>query len=1077
MDPLSIPDLVDNKRVTGVTLRDVIIRILEQSSNPSLFVATAYFNLEALNSLSTVLDKVSELRLLIGKEQDQAFVLTERLQRELEDKATRGDLSILPELQKWRDFLRQDKVHIRYYTGGFLHGKAYLISGVPVAGYIGIVGSSNFTGAGLETNLELNAVLKQTTAVEELLRWFENLWAESEDYKETLLDMLDNFTHTYTPYEIYIKILYEAFKDRLQADLSEQEEKPSPIALADFQHDGYFAAKEILEHYGGVILADSVGLGKTYLALRLLDDYAYQMRETALVICPAALRDTLWKPLLEMHAIPHHIESMERISQSDFNIEEFSEYKIIVVDESHNFRNPNANRWRNLFRLLTEGDQTKKVIFLTATPINNTIFDLYHQLRLIARDEIDFFADAGIPNLLGYFRRAEENKDALYEVLEAIAVRRSRPFIRKNYPNAQIDGQVLRFPKRELHTVRYKLERSYGKALYAKVAEAIENLILAPYQVDTFRKEVKYIRQLSLFDMFPSMVKVKGRELPLIKRLIQQGWSKEEAQDFVMAIGRQTALAHIMRVLYLKRLESSVEALRISLRRQLDFQRAFLKAMERGKLLDSKSYRKWLQMESADDQAEGEPNLEAILDMLPSLNPDDYDLERLQKAVEMDIGTLSELLHELDKLSPQYDDKLQALKHLLAERLRDKKVIVFSYFKDTARYIYRQLMQDEEFLMQLGHRRISIVDSGVTTEERKDRIARFAPRANRAQNILNTDRELMILISTDVLSEGQNLQDADTLVNYDLHWNPIRMVQRIGRIDRIGSPHDEVHVYNFYPEDTLEDLLRLMQRLYEKLDAINRAVGLDASVLGETPNPMDFNTLRRIGEEDKKVIDELESESELTVGEFLQQDLWDYLKSVGEERLKRIPLGVGTAKNGKGRRGVFMAFRHLKTGKHYWVLEECDENFNPLRIVGNRLDAIRAVRAQPDEPVLQVPQNFNVDKHYERILRYLINRLNQIAHRLPKMPVPQNQVINWLQAMPPSAIRNELLSYFRHPLTGAALRELRVLWQKERRGTPEKVMKALKEFTKVYPQLAIEKPQPAEVSAEDFECIAWIVLT
>ncbi|MDW8122688.1 MAG: phospholipase D-like domain-containing protein, partial [Armatimonadota bacterium] len=606
----SLGDLVDNKRVTPWTMEEALKFLLHQTDGPRLSVATAYFNLDALSRLEEALTQLKSLRLLLGKEQEQTFLVSQKLFAEIQDSLSKGKTTA-PQVKKWEDYLRQDWVEIRVYKKGFLHGKAYLVQGVPAFGEVGFVGSSNFTGAGLSSNAELNAVIKQASGVEELKRWFDALWDESEDYKQEILEMLTKFTQQYTPYEIYIKTVYEAYRDKLGSDLSEEDGKPSPIALADFQHDGYLAAMEILDSYNGVLIADSVGLGKTFLALRLLDDYAYKARQTALIICPAALIDTLWRPLLQRFSIPHEIVSMERVSQRDFSVEEYAKFKVLVIDEAHNFRNPNANRWQNLFRLVTSNNGDKKVLLLTATPVNNTVFDLYHQLRIITRDARDFFVAANIPDLYQYFIQAEKNRDTLYEVLEAIAVRRSRRFIRANYPNAEIDGQKVSFPERKLHSVRYRLEASYGKELYGKIADAIENLFLAPYQVDAYRKEI--IETSKHFFAIPSLSdpesQVSSQLSRLMDRLQKLGWAKAAAQNFAMSFGRQTALAHIMRVLYLKRLESSVHALKISLTRQRDFQKAFLTALNQGRLLKAPDYRKWLQTETTDDQAEREEEL------------------------------------------------------------------------------------------------------------------------------------------------------------------------------------------------------------------------------------------------------------------------------------------------------------------------------------------------------------------------------------------------------------------------------------------------------------------------------------
>ncbi len=1065
-----IPDLIDNRRYQ---LAEVLKDVLAQGQSPRLDVVTAFFNLRGLEALKPETESLDRLRLLIGKEQEQTLVVGDRLLAELEDALARGE-TITPEIRRWSDFLARDAVEVRCYTTAFVHGKTYIVHGVPTLGTLGIVGSSNFTGAGLTTNLELNAVLKQASAVAELQAWFDALWAEAQDYKPELLELLERFTRTYSPYEIYIKVIYEGQRDQLDQELREQAEKPSPIALADFQHDGYLAAREILESYGGVLVADTVGLGKTFLALRLLDDYAYRERQTALVVCPAAVADTVWRPRLHHFGIPHEIVSMERVSRQDFPAEEYAHrFRIVVVDESHNFRNPETNRWPNLFKLITQGDPDKKVILLTATPVNNTVFDLYHQLRLISRDDRRLLVGAGIPDLWEYFRRAEQNREALYEVLEALAVRRSRSFIRQNYPEARIDGREIRFPERELHTVCYSLKDTYGPDLYRRIAQTIEGLSLAPYQVDLYRRELqearqRRVRQLSFFETSDET------EDTVVRRLQEAlGWSREQAHGFAMTVGRQTALAHIMRVLYLKRLESSLEALRTSLCRQHKFLRYFLQALERGYLLDARAYRRWLQMEGSSDEGDESPGLEGYLASLPSLDAERYDVERIRQDVQADLDSLGEILKALEPQRP--DNKLEALKALLlSPELEGRKVVLFSYFKDTARYLYRNLESDRGFLEVLGRKRLSIVDSGVDPGDRQTRIRCFAPQANEVE--ISPEEQIDILISTDVLSEGQNLQDASIIINYDLHWNPVRMVQRVGRLDRIGSPHGVIHVYNFIPEEELEELLGLLERLYTKLDAINRTVGLDASVLGETPNPMDFNILRRVSQEDRSVLQELEAESELTLGEFLKQDLLRFLKELGEERLKRIPLGVGTARRSSGDipSGFFAAFRNPVTNRYHWLFY--DERTG--RIIDRCLKAIRTIRCEPDEEAASLPPDFDPWPYLERLRRYLWDRIRAAEVAPGRLPVPQRQIVNWLHALPPSADRNRLLQYFEaRPVAGPDLKELRRLWRSRSQWPQGEWVQRLVEFVAGHPHPP-SSPQDGGPSAprseEEVECVAWV---
>ena len=907
--------------------------------------------------------------------------------------------------------------------------------------------------------------------------WFEALWASAEDYKSDLLTLLERFTRPYSPYEIYIKVIYEALRDRLDQDLGERDEKPSPIALTDFQHDGYLAAREILDNYGGVLIADSVGLGKTFLTLRLLEDYAYRERQTALVICPAAVRETVWQPLLQRFAIPYEIVSMEQVSQKDFPVDEYAQrFRVIVVDESHNFRNPSTNRWPNLFRLITQGDPDKRIFLLTATPVNNTVFDLYHQLRFITRDNRHFLVSAGISDLFEYFRRAEQSREALYEVLEALAVWCSRPFIRQNYPEAEIDGQKIRFPERRLHTVHYSLKQTYGEALYRRIAQSIEELFLAPYQLDTYRWELIEARrahagQLSLFET--------DRDHEGIVQRLQDGlgWSKQEAEQFMMTIGRQTALAHILRVLYLKRLESSVEALRISLKRLHGFLQRFLEALQQGRLLQSGDYRQWLLREGEDEQStEENGNWSAFVAELPEIAHQRYDVESIRKAVQADLKRVEAVLAELE--NQQSDNKIETLKELLTSpQWRGQKVLLFSYFKDTARYLHQNLMGDSAFLQRLGHQRISIVDSSIKPQERTQRIVRFAPQANHRAG-MPKEEQIDLLISADVLSEGQNLQDAEVLINYDLHWNPVRMVQRIGRVDRIGSPHETISVYNFFPEEELEELLSLVQRLHEKLDAINRTVGLDASVIGEKPSPMEFNILRRVQQQDETVLDELEEASELSIGEFLKQDLLRFLKELGEERLENIPLGMGTAREGQeGSRGFFAAFRNPQTNQSHWLFLDTVKG----QIVTQRLPAIRHIRCEPSEPAKPLPEDFAPRSNIVKLRNHLWDRMRAAQIAPPKLPAPQRQVVNWLHALPPSTERNRALQYFEsRALVGTDLKDLHRLWRERIAMTHDTLLEKLVEFAQSHPQPApstLETNSLAPQREEDLECIAWMLVS
>ncbi|MEW6215386.1 MAG: phospholipase D-like domain-containing protein, partial [Nitrospirota bacterium] len=535
-----IPDIIDNSSPEK-RLSNVLNELIRPESK--VYIASGYFNLSGFKLLKDKLKDAAEVSIIIGralspKDIYASEVFLDELRHEAESNMDSPQTEgIIKEFLNW---LESEKVNFRIYNKHFYHGKTYIVEGIPVVGSIGIVGSSNFTEAGLTHNTELNTVQKQESAVSELKKVFERIWQEGENYKEDLKNLYTWFTEAYSPYEIYLKTLYSYFEDKF-ASVSPEDDIPSPIILSDFQRDGYLGALDIFERYGGVLISDSVGLGKTYLALRILDDFAYRLRQKALIICSAQLKGLLWEPKLRDAGIRSDIVSRETISR-DFPVERYANYDLIVVDESHNFRNSNTNCWKNLFSLLIQG-KPKKLVLITATPVNNSVFDLYNQIRLITKDRDDYFSAAGIQSIWGHFLKADINKDTLYDLLDEIAIRRSRPFIRKYYPSALIDGESVKFPERKLYEAHYNLEKTY-KGLYDECSKAIENLALASYNIDAYRKEM-IGRQIELFET-------------LKETLLEKGWKENEAQKFLMTIGRNEAVIAILKMMLLKRLESSI---------------------------------------------------------------------------------------------------------------------------------------------------------------------------------------------------------------------------------------------------------------------------------------------------------------------------------------------------------------------------------------------------------------------------------------------------------------------------------------------------------------------------------------
>lgn len=1018
---MHIPYVIDNQTHR---LADVLNALLAEHAGHSLDVATAYFNVGGYRVLRENLEQLGSFRLLLGAEPKTGPEVGLRAdERKVLHAALRGDLECEPfteeTLRLVEDliaFLRRDAVAVRLYEQGFLHAKCYLFYGDLGAQrllfdrlqpHLGIVGSSNFTAAGLCSNRELNLahktlldedeiddaqaramaeqlagarasanlsvgsrrVLKSEVgarAILELVQWYEAQWAASRDFKDDLVELLDTSkfgAHEYSPYEVYLKAIYEYFRDEL-GDLPPSGTR-SAVELSEFQEDAVKKARKILAKYDGVIVADSVGMGKTWIGKKLLEDFAYHQRMKALVVCPASLRE-MWQRELAGATIAAQVLSQEEIGQGGgrFDPQAYGDVDVILIDESHNFRNRSTQRYENLDELIganrgrgRSGARTK-LILLTATPINNTIFDLYNQMVLFTRNDRAYFAGAGIGDLFRFFVNARQldggaaSSVALFNLLEEVVIRRTRPFIRRAYPDATINGKLVKWPERKLRTVHYNLEATYAD-IYEDIVAGIDRLTLAHYNLESYKKS-----------------EVKRNEF-------------EE--------GREQALVGIFKTRYLKRFESSIEAFRISVRRALAYLKTYEEYVLGGKVLDSRSFEKamrFLASEDEEDDAlptsladEFDANSEAreALAALQALDPDDYDLHALHRAIQADVDVLTDIWQKIKRITPDEDTKLAKLKELLGGRLRGRKVLVFTYYKDTARYLFQQLggPKGADWRTSVGKPTIRRMDSGAATRDRGALIQAFSPRSNGRPELVGTKEEIDVMISTDVLSEGQNLQDCGVMVNYDLHWNPTRMVQRAGRIDRIGSDFDTITVHNMFPDEGLERLLGLVQNLSAKIQHIDRAGFLDASVLGEAVHPQNFNTLKRIRAEDGSVVEEQEQFVELASAEFLQGQLRTLLEGGAREMLDALPDGIHSGLQRSGRRGLFFYFTapDSTTGErqHFWRYYDATTG----QILDNRFVIANLIACAPDTP--RVIGDLDVFAVQEKVVEHILQSVQSQA--------------------------------------------------------------------------------------------------
>ncbi|HXR36728.1 MAG TPA: DEAD/DEAH box helicase, partial [Candidatus Binataceae bacterium] len=866
-------------------------------------------------------------------------------------------------------------------------------------------------------------------AIIDLEAWYERNWNDSRDFKQELIALLDasKFGRTeYTPHQVYMKALFEYF----QGELGEEQPGPtrSAIDLAEFQEDAVKKARKILARFDGVMIADSVGLGKTWIGKKLLEDFAYHMRQKALVICPASLRD-MWEAELRGATISAAVISQEELGREEFEPQQWADADVVLIDESHNFRNQTAQRYAALEAVLggnggrgREGAR-KKLILLTATPINNDLMDLYNQLSLITGGDRSYFAASGIGDLYKYFlsaRRSARLQDgvfALFNLLEEVVIRRTRAFIRAAYPEATIGGEKVHFPIRELKTVNYDLEATYA-GIYDRIVSGVESLNLAPYSLEVYKK--------------------KGVEV-----------DEFEA-------GREQALVGIFKSRYLKRFESSVAAFRISVRRALTFLQTFESYVLDGRLLKSTDFNRAMRFLSPEDEeddaipqsraGEMDANEEArrALEGMEVVDQTKYDLRKLHEAIEHDLRAVSEIWELVKDIRPKADAKLAKLKELLANGLRGKKVLIFTYYRDTARYLYSQIGDPENpgaaaFQKELGGVHIRRMDGGADARERARIVRSFAPKANQAPELAAAGKEIDILISTDVLSEGQNLQDCGYLINYDLHWNPTRMVQRAGRIDRIGTEFERLWIYNVFPDQGLERLLRLVESLSQKIAGIDATGFLDASVLGEVVHPRNFNTLRRIRDEDGSVIEEEEQFTELASNEFLMKQLRDLLDSGGRDALDELPDGIHSGLVWPGAKGVFFYFQGRPSDSnrlHFWKYYDLKAG----TIVDNRYLIASLIACDRDTPRVVEPEIFS--SVFDLQEKVIANILSSVEEQKARESAPRS--VDPIQQTVATAIQG----YLSHPDVdrAQAVETIKFVSQPMRKTQVTRLRAAYKEF-------------------------------
>lgn len=915
------PEFVDNRELLLVdALRGHLEWLQLTYRQPiELSIASGYFNPAGFALLAEKLEQLSGIRLLLGAEPTPPPALPlrhpgepkgERFERKIVDHALaaheaglRRDRDLVPftsdadrSVRRLLDFLASGRIEVRRYEKAFLHGKAFIFSSDEGV----IAGSSNFTAAGLTSNLELNLGRYDPTPVRRVRDWFDSLWEQAAPY-----DLASVYAPRYEPHEpylVYLRVLWERYRD----ELDEEPRSDGRIVLTTFQNDGIFRAKRICRRYNGVLIADGVGLGKSFVAGEMIREALEDRRQRALLICPATLRDGTWARFASAHMLHMETISYEQLADekqlggnSRHLEQDANAYSLVVVDEVQAFRNPDTNRARALRRLL-QGTPPKTLVLLSATPVNNSLWDLYYLLTYFIGHDAEF-SDIGIRSLRDRFAEAvrvnpdDLRPDALFDLIDATTVRRTRRFVRRYYPNDRVRGPggveiPVTFPTPHVQAVTYSLDE-----VLPGFFEEFAHALAPPGDNPT----------LTLARYCPGRYAPRTPEDP-----------------------REAALVGLLRSGLLKRFESSAHAFAKTAEKMARGHEVFLEGLNRGYILTSRLIEEWEQTDS--DEA-----IEELLDH-PAAQPlAGHDVDALRADVEQDRDTLRRFAHVAGRVRAEADPKLAKLVEALAEiagearreglgekdRCDRRKVIIFSFYSDTVEWIYKYLTEvlaADRRLADYRGRMVAVAgDETLGGVSRETAVFGFAPQTSEAPSGSDDDR-FDILLTTDVLAEGVNLQQARHIINYDLPWNPMRLVQRHGRIDRIGSPHRDVFIRCFFPDQQLDALLELETRIRRKVAQAAASVGVEYEVIpGAAVSERVFADVREeieaLRREDAEIFENAGEDPAAHSGEEYRQELRKGLERYGD-RVKNLPWGSGSGLRGP-ERGHFFCARVGESGQ------------------------------------------------------------------------------------------------------------------------------------------------------------------
>jgi len=807
-------------------------------------------------------------------------------------------------LRRLSEQMKDEKVCVKLYLREPLHAKLYLAYR-PDDNFNkiqAIMGSSNLTYSGLTRQGELNAEFGDSDSAEKLACWFDERWEDKFclDITKELIEIIDNSwagDKDIPPYYIYLKTAYHLSEEARSGIKEFTIPAEFKNSLFDFQQTAVKIAARHLnnEKRGGAMIGDVVGLGKTITACAIAKMYENTFGSNTLIICPANLQD-MWAKYRKQYDLKADIISMAK----PIDVDNARYYKLIIVDESHNLRNSQGMRYRNIRDLIQKQDC--KVLLLTATPYNKQYKDLSSQLRLFIDDDTDLGIrpEAYIREIGGERKFAEKHEDFIrsikafersecqedwQELMKLFLIRRTRTFIKDNYAKTDPtngrkylefkDGHKSYFPDRVPKAVKFKTADGdqYSRLYSEQMIGLMESLNLPRYGLIHYLDEKK-AEDASKYEknLIENLSRAGARMMGFCKSTF---FKRIDSSGFSFLI---TLFRHILRnAVYLYAIDNK---LKLPVSDENTFPEDFIDDADINDVFTNDDEHE--EYSSGDNLITVPNNMQVYMDkakeyyngLIGKNNvqwiDSKYFKRTLKQQLKKDCEQLIAMINLCDAWNPQTDQKLNELEGLLNDKHQKDKIVVFTQYSDTANYVYYQLKKR-------GFKHIEKVTGG--TKNPTDIVDRFSPISNKAD--VPTENELRVLIATDVLSEGQNLQDAHVIVNYDLPWAIIRLIQRAGRVDRIDQSSEQIYCYSFFPADKVENIIRLRARLNARINENAGIVGSDEVFFeGNEQN------LRDMYNENSSSLDEDEDDIEVDLGSQAYQ-IWKNATDANPD-LKRI---------------------------------------------------------------------------------------------------------------------------------------------------------------------------------------------